>query len=169
MAKKRPRSTVGNFRHFNPLMVEIIENLKEDEDLGKLLLFNDKDPLSHDVLTEEQRNDLIYDKIYPIPFLGDLEEEGSFLIVTFDKISQSESNSKFKNFIISVDVISHVNLWGTKGGLRPFLIMEQVDTILNQNKFTGVGKLQFVDSSLMILTSELMGYSLKYYNVDFNY
>ena len=74
------RSMVGNFKHFNPLMVEIIDALKTDDDLGRLLLYNDKDPLSHEVLTKEQKNDLVYDKIYPIPFLGDMEEEGSFLI-----------------------------------------------------------------------------------------
>lgn len=163
------RSNVGNFRNFNALMVEIVDKLKQDDDLGKLLLFNDKDPLSHELLNQDEKNDLVYSKIYPIPFLGDMDEEGSFLIITFDKISQSTENPKFKNFIISVDVISHVNLWGTKGGLRPFLLMERVDSILNQNRFSGIGKLQFVDSSLMVLTSEQMGYSLKYYNVEFNY
>jgi len=146
------------------LMLEFINN----SDLCKLLYYNDNNPLSQSVLTNPV-DSLMYKNIYPYPFIPSVEtEECSFINLILNNFGLS-NNIAFKNGNITVDVIVHTNLWILiDGTMRVFKIMEEIDTILNNQRLAGIGKLSFEYGSLLCLSKEFVGYSLNYKNVDFN-
>lgn len=174
MAKNRLNlsapSTVGNFKQLNKTVVGIINNLLDNDVFCKLIVGKDsKINLSEiPALTKDEKTKLVYNNIFPVPFLNELEEEGNYVIVTIDSISPSGTdNKKFVNYLISIDVYCHLNLWKTNLGLRPFLLMEQIDGVMNQYQNEGsIGRLEFGGANLTVMSTEMMGYSMKYYNVD---
>ena len=137
-----------------------MHNILANQNLLKLLYYTDKDPLSHDDLTQDQIQDEIFEKLVKIvPRVGPKETAHSIIAIRIARARGLASNSEFKNVNISVEVFVPMTQWIIKDtNLRPFAIMGEVQKSLNGQKIEGLGKLTGGDFSLNFLTEEISAY-----------
>lgn len=138
----------------------IIKRLLANQNLLKLLYYTDKDPLSHEDLTEEQIQNEVFGKLIKIvPRVGPKETAHSIIVLRIARARGLASNNEFKNVMISVEVFVPMTQWIIKDtNLRPFAIMGEVQESLNNKKIEGLGKLTGGDFSLNFLTEEISAY-----------
>ena len=138
----------------------IVKRLLANQNLLKLLYYTDKDPLSHDDLTQEQIQNEVFEKLVKIiPRVGPKETAHSIIAVRIARARGLASNSEFKNVNISIEVFVPMTQWIIKDtNLRPFAIMGEVQKSLNGKKIEGLGKLTGGDFSLDFLTEEISAY-----------
>ena len=138
----------------------IVKRLLANQNLLKLLYYTDKDPLSHEDLTQEQIQNEIFEKLVKIvPRVGPKETAHSIIAVRIARARGLASNNEFKNVNISVEVFVPMTQWIIKDtNLRPFAIMGEVQKSLNGKKIEGLGKLTGGDFSLNFLTEEISAY-----------
>ena len=138
----------------------IVKRLLANQNLLKLLYYTDKDPLSHEDLTQEQIQDEIFEKLVKIvPRVGPKETAHSIVAIRIARARGLASNNEFKNVNISIEVFVPMTQWIIKDtNLRPFAIMGEVQKSLNGKKIEGLGKLTGGDFSLNFLTEEISAY-----------
>ena len=138
----------------------IVKRLLANQNLLKLLYYTDKDPLSHEDLTQEQIQNEIFEKLVKIvPRVGPKETAHSIIAIRIARARGLASNNEFKNVNISIEVFVPMTQWIIKDtNLRPFAIMGEVQKSLNGKKIEGLGKLMGGDFSLNFLTEEISAY-----------
>ena len=138
----------------------IVKRLLANQNLLTLLYYTDKDPLSHEDLTQDQIQDEIFEKLVKIvPRVGPKETAHSIIAIRIARARGLASNNEFKNVNISVEVFVPMTQWIIKDtNLRPFAIMGEVQKSLNGKKIEGLGKLTGGDFSLNFLTEEISAY-----------
>jgi len=138
----------------------IVKRLLANQNLLKLLYYTDKDPLSHDDLTQDQIQDEIFEKLVKIvPRVGPKETAHSIIAIRIARARGLASNNEFKSVHISIEVFVPMTQWIIKDtNLRPFAIMGEIQKSLNGKKIEGLGKLTGGDFSLNFLTEEISAY-----------
>ena len=138
----------------------IVKRLLANQNLLKLLYYTDKDPLSHEDLTQDQIQDEIFEKLVKIvPRVGPKETAHSIIAIRIARARGLASNNEFKSVHISIEVFVPMTQWIIKDtNLRPFAIMGEVQKSLNGKKIEGLGKLTGGDFSLNFLTEEISAY-----------
>ena len=77
--------------------------------------------------------------------------------------TQNGTNPEFRDNIIQFDIICHFDQWQMKDfELRPYKIAAEIDSMFNDKHLTGIGKLEFLGASQMVLTDEFAGLCLMY-------
>jgi hypothetical protein len=124
--------TEGYFSELNVIVNKFIELIKKDTELCKLIYYNDSDPLSQ---PDFKHSDLLFTKIFPLPKNPDATlEQGTIVDIYFYDAMAWKNNSGYKQEIIYIDILCHLNTWKYKDGLRPYIISNKIDSIFN-NKF----------------------------------
>ena len=138
----------------------IVKRLLANQNLLKLLYYTDKDPLSHEDLTQEQIQNEVFEKLIKIvPRVGPKETAHSIIAVRIVRGRGLVANSEFKNLTISIEVFVPMTQWIIKDtNLRPFAIMGEIQKSLNNKKIEGLGKLTGGDFDLNFLTEEISDY-----------
>lgn len=138
----------------------IMKRLFANQDLLKLLYYTDKDPLSHEDLTEEQIQKEVFDKLIKIiPRVGPKETAHSIVAIRIARGQGLAQNNEFKNVVIGVEIFVPLTQWIIKDtNLRPFAIMGEIQKALNGKKIEGLGKMVGGDFALNFLTEEIGAY-----------
>lgn len=70
--------------------------------------------------------------IFPLPKIPDsATEKQCFINVTTTGGYESERNLGYRRIQLVIDIICHLNVWVTKEGLRPYIVMSEIDKMLN--------------------------------------
>lgn len=156
--------SVRNCNEIGLSLQKIIKRLMENNDLIKLLYYEDKDPLSHDALTQEQKQKEIFEKLIKIvPHVGTNEDSKSRLVVYVTRGSKDSQNKEFRNININISVFVPLTNWIIKDtNLRPFAIMSELQESLDGKVINGLGRLSGGDFDLKLLTEELSCYEQVY-------
>ena len=138
----------------------IIKRLLANQNLLKLLYYTDKDPLSHEDLTQEQIQNEVFEKLVKVvPRVGPKETAHSIIALRIARARGLASNNEFKAVNISIEVFVPMTQWIIKDtNLRPFAIMGEIQKSLNNKKIEGLGKLIGGDFDLNFLTEEISAY-----------
>lgn len=138
----------------------IIKRLLANQNLLKLLYYTDKDPLSHDDLTQKQIQTEIFDKFVKIvPRIGPKETAHSIIVLRIARGRGLVSNKEFKNVMFNIETFVPQTQWVIKNtNLRPFAIMGEVQKSLNGKKIEGLGKISGGDFDLNFLSEEMTAY-----------
>ena len=144
--------------------MDIIMNLFfKNENLKKMLYYTSADCLNKPNLSEKQTLELFGKNIRIIPKLQVSGEVMNYIIISFDNFTTNTTNPEFRDNIIEFDVICHFDEWHLKDyQLRPYRIAAEIDSMLNNQRLTGVGKIEFLGGNQMILTDEYAGLCLMY-------
>ena len=158
---KQPQSS---FLSVDKDMALIVDAFLQNNRLKKLLYYQDSNPLSHEVLTEEQSLELIKNNsIQIVPKIMVDDNVKTYIIISFDNFTPNGSNPQFRDNTISFDIICHFNQWKmVDDQLRPYKIAAEIDTMFNNKHLTGIGTLQFMGCNQIILNDELGGLTLFY-------
>ena len=141
----------------------ITDYLIKNDRLKKLLYYTTKDCLSRPHLTEDETIELFGKNIKIVPKLYVDGSVLNYIIISFDNFTENRTNPEFRDNIIEFDIICHFDQWQLQDfQLRPYKIAAEIDSMLNGQKLTGIGKLEFLGANQMILTDEYAGLCLMY-------
>lgn len=139
--------------------------------LKKLLLVNTPDcldavnPEYDKKIRQTSIQELIekqYVRFSPKLLLDENEEVKSYIRISFDHFTPSE-NDHYRDCIVEIDIICHPEYWDLGNcRQRPIKIMGYIDGILNKNKLSGIGTLNFIGANELVLDENLAGYCLMY-------
>lgn len=143
---------------------KIVTRLMANDNLVKLLYYNDKDPLSHDALTDEQKRDFVFNKLIRIvPKVTSKETTQSCVAIRVVSGVKIGSNKEFKTLHLSIEVFTPWDQWVFKNtNLRPFAILGEIQRSLEDKTVNGLGKIQGGDFALSFLTDEISCYEQKF-------
>ena len=158
-----PKSSFLSVEKDMGIIVDLIMN---NNRLKKMLYYTSKDCLNKANLTDEQTYDLFGKQIKIIPKLYVDESVLNYIIISFDNFSANKTNPEFRDNIIEFDIICHYDQWHMKDfELRPYKIAAELDSMLNEKRLTGLGKLEFLNARQLLLTDEYAGLCLSYYAI----
>ena len=144
-------------------LFKIVQKFINNEKLKKLLFYPVKDALDRENLTSEETLGLLHKNIRVIPKLQVNEDVQSYIIIGFDGFTTNTKNPEYRDNIITFDVICHFDSWVMENyQLRPYLIMGEIDGMLNKSKLNGIGTVEFIGANQLLLSSDLAGFSLTY-------
>ncbi len=153
-----------------------VESQPYSDILKRLLVINTKDCLDNktsqvyqDKIKEMSLNKLReqgYIKLEPKIRFPEHEEIKSYILMTFDNFTRTETNPQFRDSMVTFDIICHTDYWDLGDfRIRPMKIAGYIDGILDNCKLTGIGTFQFAACNEIILNEDLSGYTLAYYAV----
>lgn len=141
----------------------IANKIFQSKRLQRLLYYTSKDCLDQPNLTEEQTIKLFENNIKIVPKIYVDGTLYNYIIITFDNFSTNETNPQFRDNIIEFDIICHIDQWHLKDfQLRPYLIAAEIDSALDGQRLTGIGKTEFAGSNIIVLTDEYVDLCLTY-------
>ncbi len=148
-----------------------VESRPYSDKLKRLLIINTPDCLDE---TKYQYNSIIqqttvknlHDKHYiravPKLQMHEHEEVKSYIMLEFDDFTPT-TNPEYRDCIITFTIMCHLDYWELEDyKLRPHQIAGYIDGLLNESHLTGIGKLQFMGASQIVLNEFLAGIMLRY-------
>lgn len=155
---------------------KIANKLMSNQRLCRLLKYQTRDPfLEVDPVTKkDQPNvdgvELINKQILIIPkIFDDSTEKMSYVVTVFDDFVVNQLNPEFKVSTVRFDIACPYDEWIlNEHSLRPYLIMQEIDTMFNESKLAGIGTLQFYRADNLTLSPQIGGYSMRYKINEFN-
>ncbi len=140
----------------------IVNNILNNNRLKKLLYYTTNDALERDNLTEEQSLELLQNNIKLVPKFYVDGSVLNYILINFDNFLESE-NPEFRDNTIAFDIVCHYDQWHLKDfALRPYKIAGEIDSMFNNKKLTGIGYLEFMGATQIVLTDEFAGLCLLY-------
>lgn len=155
---------VRNCKDIGVNLQKIMKRLMSNDDLIKLLYYTDKDPLSNQNLTEEQKEKEVFEKLIKIvPRIGPKETAQSIVAIRVVSGTKNRENTEFKDVIISIEVFVPLTQWIIKGtNLRPFAILGEIEKSLNGKVIEGLGRMKGGDFELNFITDEISNYTQEF-------
>jgi hypothetical protein len=148
-----------------------VESRPYSDKLKRLLILNVPDCLD---TTKEQYQDKIdrysikslldeqYVKLVPKIEVSGHDEVKSYVVMEFDDFVPSE-NPVYRNGVLTFSIVCNLDQWQLDNyAQRPWMIAGYIDGILNDSKLSGIGRLQFVGASQVVLDEEHGGVILRY-------
>lgn len=143
----------------------IVNEILKNNRLKKLLYYTTSDAMEKPNLTEDQSLSLLGTNIKIVPKLYVDGSVLNYVLINFDNFIPSE-NPEFRDNTIQFDIICHFDQWNLRDyALRPYKIAGEIDSMFNLKKLTGIGYLEFVGATQIVLTDEFAGLCLMYRTV----
>lgn len=151
---------VRNCRELGENLQKIVQRLMANDKLVNLLYYTDKDPLSQKYLTQEEKKELVFEKLIKIvPRIGPKEDAKSIIVIKAVRANKLSSNTEFKDVKIQVEIVVPLTQWFIKdSNLRPYLIMGEIEESLNGKTVNGLGKMIGGDFDTNFFTEEVSAF-----------
>lgn len=143
----------------------IVNEILKNNRLKKLLYYTTSDAMEKPNLTEDQSLSLLGTNIKIVPKLYVDGSVLNYVLINFDNFTPSE-NPKFRDNTIQFDIVCHFDQWNLRDyALRPYKIAGEIDSMFNLKKLTGIGYLEFMGATQIVLNDEFAGLCLMYRTV----
>ena len=140
----------------------IINEILKNNRLKKLLYYTTSDAMEKPNLTEDESLSLLGTNIKIVPKLYVDGSVLNYILINFDNFTPSE-NPEFRDNTVQFDIVCHFDQWNLRDyALRPYKIAGEIDSMFNLKKLTGIGYLEFVGATQIVLTDEFAGLCLMY-------
>ena len=144
----------------------ISQKILSNERVKRLLYYTTKDAIRKPNLSPEQSIELFGKNIKRVPKLYVDGSVLNYILIQFDNFIPNANNPEFRDNTIEFDIICHVDQWElTDFQLRPYRIAAEIDSMLDKKRLTGIGKIEFIGGSQIILNDEFAGVCLMYRTV----
>ena len=153
---------VRNSQELGENLQNIAMRLLSNQNLCKLLIYSDRDPLSREDI--ENTMELLEKNITVIPLVNEKEfDTESKIVLVYDSGLLNEDNTEFKTVLLSVLVYTPLRSWVINDlQLRPFYIISEIEKSLKGKKINGLGKLTYNGFTLDLLTDDISCYKLEF-------
>ena len=143
----------------------IVNEILKNNRLKKLLYYTTSDAMEKPNLTEDQSLSLLGTNIKIVPKLYVDGSVLNYVLINFDNFIPSE-NPEFRDNTIQFDIVCHFDQWNLRDyALRPYKIAGEIDSMFNLKKLTGIGYLEFMGATQIVLNDEFAGLCLMYRTV----
>lgn len=149
---------------------KIANKIMQNQTICRLLKYQVRDPLNTEKYPNVNGAELINKQILIIPkVFDDSNEKMSYVAAIFNDYTVNQLNTEFKTTTIRFDIACPYEEWLLdEQTLRPYLIMQEIDTEFNGSKMAGIGTLQFWRADPLVLSPWIGGYSMRYRIDEFN-
>lgn len=131
---------MGNFDFLAEYRSGIMDKIVQNNNIAKLLVYTDDAPLSKDNLDEWTKKDLQYKSVFPYRFVDNMaNDESSYVNLGMRFVPYRSGRLKLGK--ITITILCHKNLFRTKDGLRPDLILNEIDKMFNGSTEFSAGTL----------------------------
>ena len=147
-------------------LIKISKKLIQKQDLLKLLVNTDLDPLDKDKHPEYIDGLTLMNKnIRVVPLLkADDQTTSSKLVLLFDEGEINSSNSDNENVSLMINVYCPFEEWLIAGDqLRPFAIMSEIRKSIQDKRINGLGEIKYLGFSVSTLTEEMGCYTMRFF------
>ena len=152
----------SSFLSINKDMRLLVDKVLSNDRLCKLLYYTTRDALEKEKLTDDQKLKLFGKNLKIVPKLYVDNSTLNYIFIKFDNFFES-SNPEFRNNTIEFDIVCHFDQWQmTDFNLRPYRIAAELDSMLDNQKLTGIGLLQFLGAKHININDEFAGVCLMY-------
>jgi hypothetical protein len=152
------------FSELNTATNKAIELIIADATLMKLIYYNQKDAIYQPTVSNPQN--LLYTKIFPMAKIPTTATEAStYLSVFFDDIGQNLKNKGYRDEVLKILIVMHLDLFPINNGIRTYSVMERIDAIFNDQYYPEIAghNLQPVGKIRMTqFNDNFFGYALSY-------
>lgn len=163
-------STQRRFEVMGEDIYKIVKKVQKNQTLLKLLKFTDANPLAHKDLSQDEIDEMLHKNLLIVPKIPDEDtDKNCYIVVLLDNYEIDEVNADFKTTRIRFDVVCPFDKWVINDkSLRPYLIMNEIDKMFNEQKLAGIGNLRFISANRLVVSPYLGGYTLNYGHFEFN-
>ena len=156
---------VRNTEELGVNLQKIMNRLLANDNLVNLLYYSTKDPLNSPPLTNEQKQNEVYEKLIKIvPRVGPREDAKSVIVIRVVSAHKIPGNTDFKAIKIAIEVFVPLTQWFIKdSNLRPFAILGEVENSLEGKVINGLGKITGGDFDINFLTEEMSAYEQTFF------
>lgn len=142
-------------------LIKIAKLLIKNQNLCKLLVNTDLDPLNHK--DEIDGLSLLHKNIRVIPYIAHSEETTQSKIVLTYTNGEITNNQSSEQLTLTVGVYVPYKEWAIVGDdLRPLAIMAEVRKSLQDKKINGLGELVYNEFSLNYSSEEMSCYLMEF-------
>ena len=141
----------------------ITQKIMKNQDLLKMLYYTQPDCLKGQDLSFQQIQNMLHKQIKIIPKVVIDQTCPNYIIITFDRFQPNDKNPEFRDCELEFSILCHPDHWNMNNfALRPYKIAGELDHMFNNQKMTGIGTLEFVNGTNLVLNDQLMGLVLTY-------
>ena len=141
----------------------IVDKISKNKRIQRLLYYTTPDALNRPNLTDEQMAELFGKNIKIVPKLYVDKSVLNYIIINFDNFVTSGDNPEFRDNIIEFDIVCHFDQWQLQDlALRPYKIAAEIDSMVNNKYLVGIGDIEFLGASQIVLTDEFAGLCVMY-------
>ena len=156
---KEPRSSFLSISKDTAIIMDLI---LKNNNLKKLLHYTSKDCLSRPNLSEDESLELVGKNILLTRHVELDPAMNNYLLITFDGFAQS-GNPEFRTNMIEFDIFCQKEQQVLQDfELRQHRIAAEIDSMLNTQRLTGLGQIEFVQAVNVVLENNFMGFCLRY-------
>lgn len=144
--------------------MKLIANmLIKNKRLRKLLKNTTRDALDGPNISDKEAIEMFGKEIKNVPQMKIDKNIRNYIFIKFDNFVPNGTNPEFRDNLIYFNIVCHYDQWQLQDfELRPIRIGAEIDTMFNNQRLTGIGLLQFVGASEIIINEEFAGYSFIY-------
>ena len=155
---------VRNCAELGENLQKIVKRLLANDELVKLLYYEQDNPMGQSALSAETKEQEVFEKlIKTVPRVGTKDTAKSVIVVYVQKAGKLSGNKEFRNVRILVDVIVPLTQWYIRDtNFRPFAILGQVQSSLDDKTVNGLGKISGGDFELNFVTDDVICYQQIY-------
>ena len=145
--------------------IKIAKKLLDNQDLCKLLVNTDLDPLNPN--THPNNIDgisLLHKNIRVVPLVtAEDQTTESKIVLLFDEGEVNRSNSDNENLSLLINIYCPFKEWSITGDtLRPFAIMSEIRKSIQDKRINGLGEIVYRGFNVSTLTEEMGSYMMRF-------
>ena len=146
-------------------LIKIAKKLLDNQDLCKLLVNTDLDPLNPN--THPNNIDgisLLHKNIRVVPLVtAEDQTTESKIVLLFDEGEVNHSNSDNENLSLLINIYCPFKEWSIAGDtLRPFAIMSEIRKSIQDKRINGLGEIVYRGFNVSTLTEEMGSYIMRF-------
>lgn len=146
-------------------LIKIAKKLLDNQDLCKLLVNTDLDPLNPN--THPNNIDgisLLHKNIRVVPLVtAEDQTTESKIVLLFDEGEVNHSNSDNENLSLLINIYCPFKEWSITGDtLRPFAIMSEIRKSIQDKRINGLGEIVYRGFNVSTLTEEMGSYMMRF-------
>lgn len=158
-------SRVNYGQEFGPNLMKLVKKLADNQNLCKLLVNTDKDPLNKDLHPDiEDTWELFTKNLRIVPLVSpDEETTTSKIVIVYSGSEIFDDNMDAENITVLVYVYVPYKEWLIAGDqLRPFAIMSEVRKSLQNKRINGLGEIKYHGFDISSLTNQMGSYLMRF-------
>lgn len=146
-------------------LIKIAKKLLDNQDLCKLLVNTDLDPLNPN--THPNNIDgisLLHKNIRVVPLVtAEDQTTETKIVLLFDEGAVNRSNSDNENLSLLINIYCPFKEWNITGDtLRPFAIMSEIRKSIQDKRINGLGEIVYRGFNVSTLTEEMGSYMMRF-------
>lgn len=152
--------------------MDVLNQILESDEITKLISYDTPDAPYRKSLTQEQRDELLYERVFPFRFVPDaIENQGTFITMGVGRVRMLEEGytvyDDYQSGQVTFYIFTHVDLMRTHGGIRQDLVLAEISKIFDKNRTLGIGELKIRSlDELWIHNNKFGGYTISFSMVD---